>query len=242
VAQGALSGRIKLDGREAAARWEAQLRLKALKLEDWIHQTRARGAPPYVSGRIAVDLALTGQGRSTAELLGSANGRAILHWSEGTLSHLLTEAAGLDAAQALGVWLSGDGALPVECGAADLDVKAGTVTPRVMLVDSRDSTLWIDGSLSLATERLALVAHVAPKDISPLALRTPIHVDGTLRSPTVSVEKGPVLRRLIPAALLATLNPLAALLPLVDTGDDEARKAIETCRRVAARRLDRPAM
>lgn len=238
VAQGALRGHMSLDGRTATAVWDARLQVQRLRLEDWIKQTRGDGVPPYVTGHLGVILDITGQGRSTADLLGSARGRAIVHWRDGTVSHLLTEVAGLDAAQALGVWLSGDGSLPVQCGAADLTIKDGLVTPRVMLIDSRDSTVWIDGSVSLATERLALVARVAPKDISPLSLRTPVHIDGSLSAPVISLEKGPLLRRLLPAALLATVNPLAALVPLIDTGDDDASKAIDTCRRTAAQRLD----
>lgn len=242
VAQGALRGRMSLDGRTATAVWDARLQVQRLRLEDWIKQTRGDGVPPYVTGHLGVTLDITGQGRSTADLLGSAQGRAIVHWRDGTVSHLLTEAAGLDAAQALGVWLSGDGALPVQCGAADLTIKDGLVTPRVMLIDSRDSTVWVDGSVSLATERLALVARVAPKDVSPLSLRTPIHIDGSLGAPAISLEKGPLLRRLLPAALLAAVNPLAALVPLIDTGDDDASKAIDTCRRTAAQRLNGPRM
>lgn len=242
VAQGALRGRMSLDGRTATARWDARLQVQRLRLEDWIKQTRGDGVPPYVTGHLGVTLDITGHGRSTADLLGSAQGRAIVHWRDGTISHLLTEAAGLDAAQALGVWLSGDGALPVHCGAADLAIKDGLVTPRVLLIDSRDSTVWVDGSVSLATERLALVARVAPKDISPLSLRTPVHIDGTLGAPAISLEKGPLLRRLLPAAVLATINPLAALVPLIDTGEEDASKAIDTCRRAVAQRLDSPRM
>jgi uncharacterized protein involved in outer membrane biogenesis len=123
----------------------------------------------------------------------------------------------------------------VTCGAADLLVKDGRVTPQVLLVDTRDSTLWANGSLSLADEKLALVARVEPKDFSPLALRSPLHVDGTLGAPKVSVEKAPLVKRVGSAALLAMLHPLAAILPLMDSGDDDAKAAINACRSVAER-------
>ena len=128
------------------------------------------------------------------------------------------EAAGLDIAEGLGVLLRGDDALKVDCGAADLRVRDGRVTPQVMVVDTRDSLLWLSGGLSLGDERLDLLAQVQPKDFSPLTLRTPLRIGGTLATPVLTLEKGPLLSRVLPAALLAMVNPLAALLPLLDPG------------------------
>jgi AsmA family protein len=157
-----------------------------------------------------------------------------VQWTQGTLSHLVVEAAGLDIAQGLGLLLRGDDALKVDCGAADLRVRDGRVTPQVFLVDTRDSTLWLTGGLSLADERLQLVAHVQPKDFSPLTLRTPLHIDGTLAAPVLSLEKGPLLRRVVPAVLLAMINPLAALIPLLDPGQTDA-PGVAGCQALATR-------
>jgi uncharacterized protein involved in outer membrane biogenesis len=134
------------------------------------------------------------------------------------------------------VLLRGDDALAVRCGAGDLTVRDGKVTPRVLLIDTRDSMLWVSGDLSLADERLKLVARVEPKDWSPLALRTPVHIGGTFAQPDISIEKGPLAKRAVPAALLAMIAPLAALLPLIDHGDTQRADAlIQECRAVVAR-------
>lgn len=235
MAQGRVSGRIRLDARQPVARWDVDLGVRGVRIEQWIHQDRANGQPPYVAGRLAARLQLQGRGRSTADLLATADGRGWLVWTDGRISHLAVEAAGLDLAQALSVFVSGDDALAVQCGAADLDVRQGRVVPRVLVVDTTDSTLWGEGSMSLASERLDLVARVAPKDFSLLALRSPVRVQGTLGQPIVSVEKVPLARRLVPAVVLAAMaGPLAALLPLVDLGDDESGAATEACRRVLA--------
>jgi len=106
-----------------------------------------------------------------------------------------------------------------------------------MLVDTPDSTIWLTGSLSLATEEMHLVAQVDPKDVSPLAMRAPLHVDGRLlNAPKVSLDKGKVLRRIVPAIVLAAINPLAAILPFIDLGDDESKKAVAACQSVPGRR------
>lgn len=225
LAQGQISGRVQIDGRAAVAAWTADLQVRGLRLEQALRTVQRAGQAPYASGLLGARATLSGRGKSTAEWLASADGRVLVQWTQGTVSHLLVEAAGLDLAQGLGLLVRGDDALKVECGAADLRVKDGRVTPQVMLVDTRDSTLWVTGNLSLADEQLQVVAHVQPKDFSPLTLRTPLHIDGALSAPVLTLEKGPLLRRVVPAALLAMLNPLAALIPLLDPGRAEPAAA-----------------
>jgi uncharacterized protein involved in outer membrane biogenesis len=219
IAQGRIRGHIELDGRVTPARWNTALEGQGLRLEQWIRAVQRPQQPPYASGLLSGTVRLSGQGRSTAELLASADGRIGLHWSQGRLSHLAVEAAGLDIAQGLGVLVRGDDALPVSCGLADLAVRDGRVVPSAFVVDTRDSRLWLEGSLSLADERLALLARVQPKDFSPLTLRAPLHIGGTLGQPALALDKGAVASRAVPAALLAMVHPLAALLPLLDPGE-----------------------
>jgi len=236
LAQGRIWGSLQLDARRPSdGLWKVDLSTSGLRLEQWIHQERPKGEPPYVAGDLGGRFQLTGHGRSVADLLATADGQAQLLWTRGQMSHLVVEAAGIDVAQALGVMLRGDEALAVSCGAADLQVQHGLVSPKVLVVDTSDSTLWATGNLSLASEKLDLVARVAPKDVSPLALRTPLHVRGTLSDPQVSLEKGPLARRVVPAVLLGMLNPLAALLPLIDTGSDEAKAKLAGCQQLVQR-------
>ncbi|WP_374674830.1 AsmA family protein [Ideonella sp.] len=235
LARGRVTGRITLDSRPAQAHWTMDLHARDLRLEEWIAQPRDDGQPPYVTGELDAKVALQGPGRSIAQLLSQAQGDARLVWTRGTLSHLVVEGAGIDVAQAVGVLLRGDQGLPVRCGAADLRVQRGVVVPNLLVVDTPDSTLWGTGQLSLATEAMDLTLRSAPKDVSPLALRTPVHVRGTLGDPQLSLDKGPLARRLVPSLLLGLVNPLAALLPLVDTGSDAADQRAAGCRALMSR-------
>lgn len=236
LAQGRVWGRIRLDGRKPTdGIWTIDLSTSGLRLEQWIEQTRTKDQPPYVAGDLGGRFRLTGHGRSVADLLATSDGQAQLLWTRGQMSHLVVEAAGIDLAQALGVMIRGDRSLAVDCGAADLKVHKGLVSPKVLVVDTTDSTLWATGHLSLASEKMDVTAHVAPKDVSPLALRTPLHVRGTLGDPDVSLEKGPLVKRTVPAVLLGMLHPLAALLPLIDVGSDEAEDKLAGCRQLVAR-------
>ena len=113
---------------------------------------------------------------------------------------------------------------------ADLVATGGVFRPRVFVIDTTDSAIWIDGTLSLAKEALDLKAVVTPKDFSPLTLRTPLLVRGTFADPVVSIEKGPLGRKLATSFLLALVNPFAALIPLLDQGDAaEAKSGAAGC-------------
>lgn len=230
TADGRVYGQVRLDGRADTAAWHADLKLNNVRLERWIHQTRASTSLPYVSGRLDGAVVVQGQGRSTAEILSSLKGNVHAELRAGAVSHMALELAGLDVAQALGLLVKGDDALPVPCAVADLVASNGLVRPRLMVLDTRDSVVWIDGSVSLTNEALDLRAVVAPRDFSPLTLRTPLRVRGSFAQPVVSLQTQALGQKLGAAFLLGLINPLAALIPLIDPGDtDAARSGAAAC-------------
>jgi uncharacterized protein involved in outer membrane biogenesis len=229
--QGHLGGTLALDGQGDEAHWVAALNWDGVQLAQWIRQTRPAGQPPYASGRMQGHATLRGSGRSTAGILATLQGNVGANVQDGRVSHLLLELGGLDLAESLGVYLQGDQALALDCAVADLAVAKGLVTPRVLVLDTSDSTVWVDGSLSLAAETLNLRAVVAPKDFSPLTLRAPLHIGGTFANPRLELDKQKLGLKLGGAVLLGLLNPLAALLPLLDPGSGTAaRQNAADCR------------
>jgi len=224
TAQGRLVGFLQLDGRGSQALWTADMRALGVDLTRWLRLKRDAASPPYVSGKLDALVKVKGAGRSTAEILGSLAGDIRIHLREASISHLIVEASGLDIAQALGVFIKGDDALPILCNVVDLDVVNGVAQPKVFVLDTKDSTIWIDGTVSLKSEAMDLRAVVSPKDFSPLTLRTPIHVRGTLGKPTVALEPRKLAGKAGAAALLSLLNPLAAIIPFVDPGARQAAK------------------
>jgi AsmA family protein len=240
--QGRLGGMVQLDGRsKTSASWSTDLRLSGVRLERWIHQSRSGNAPPYITGNLSGQARLAGEGRSTADILGSLRGGMRLQVTQGTISHLVVEGAGLDIAQGLGMLLKGDDSLKVRCTIADLTADRGVLRPRAFVLDTDDSTMWIDGSVSMATEALDLRVVVNPKDFSPLTLRAPVHVKGTLGKPSVSLETGRLAAKVGASALLALINPIAALIPLIDTGDKaDAQHDAGECQALSRRIGNRP--
>jgi len=224
VAGGEVRGRSSLDARGDDARWRLDLRLDGLALERWLRglQTEdppADGPPAAVSGVLAAHAELQGRGESTAEILGSLQGRLQASLHDGRISHLLVEAAGLDLAQALGVAIRGDEALALRCARVAMVVDGGVATVQQAVADNRDSTLRASGHVDLRHEQLDLTARARPKDFSLLAIRAPLHVGGTLAAPQVSLDGGRLAGRAAAAVALGALAPAAALLPFVDPGD-----------------------
>jgi uncharacterized protein involved in outer membrane biogenesis len=222
---GEVQGAIGLDSRPADPAWTADLRWDGIQLDRFlkardvaVHKDAdgARPAVGYISGALGGNAQLKGQGNSSAKLLASLDGTARLWVRDGTVSHLVVEAAGIDVAQALGMFVKGDDKLPMQCALAQFDLVNGKVMPEVFVIDTSDTTMLVDGDLSLATESLDLRLTAHPHDTSPFALRTPVKVTGTFEDPHIRPEAGPLLKRGAAAAVLSLVNPLASLLALVD--------------------------
>ena len=174
------------------------------------------------AGTIAGRAKLWMTGDSIAALMGSADGGMYLLMSGGQLDKLLVELAGLDAAESVVELLGGDEKFPIKCAYADLQSKDGLVRIPTLVVDTTDTLFFADGSINLKDETLNVELRPEPKDWSPISLRGPLHIEGTLAN--IQLRPGSsVLARGAAAALAAAVAPLSALLPLLETGsaDDE---------------------
>jgi AsmA family protein len=220
VAGGAITGSIQLDARPSPPRWQASLDAQGLVVERWLKfDVKALTHHP-ITGMLRAQLDVQGQGRSTAELLGSMSGPLQLRVDNGSVSHLITEAIGLDIAQGLGMLFKGDVNLPLNCARVDGRFLAGVLRPRTAIMDNRDSRIDVDGSINLANETLDLRLVASPKDFSPLTLRAPVRVQGTLADPRVALEGRKLGGRALAALALGSLAAPAALLAFVDPGED----------------------
>jgi len=215
-----------------APTWNINLRWKDIDVEKWLavstqpkKQAQSEGKkespPSYVTGMLNGKTKLTGTGNSTAEMLSSLDGDVSLYIHKGTVSHLIVEALGLDIAQGLGILLTKDNALPMQCAVMDLTAKKGIAIPKVALIDTPVTLILIDGNVNIAKETLDLRLAAKPKNMSPFTVRSPIHVKGTFKTPDVSIEKTPIVARVLGGIALAFINPLAAIVPFLDAGSGE---------------------
>jgi uncharacterized protein involved in outer membrane biogenesis len=197
-------------------------------------------------GTIDGEAKLAGSGNSIATMLGAADGRVALVSSGGNVSNLLLALAGANGAKILRFMVFGDRNAKLHCAVAAFDVKQGLMTADVLVVDTSDTNITGSGNVNLNDETLALTLVPLPKNPSILSLRGPLHVTGTFKDPGVELDKPTVSLRAGGAALLALINPLAALIPLIETGPGKDSDCAQlttsiqtTARRVSSSRATR---
>lgn len=216
IAQGTFAGLVELDGRQPVPRARLSMDIRRMDLHRFFAGTRFAA---QTSGTLAGHLELVGRGRSTAELLAGANGRATLMMASGSLSELLIEAAQLHLPEALGLALTKDEPVPVRCLVADFGVTDGVAAARALVLDTNKSVITGGGTINLGNENMNLRLEPHPKDISPFSARAPVTIGGTFKKPDVAVDtKTEIARGGLAAALGALLTPLAALIPFLDPG------------------------
>jgi uncharacterized protein involved in outer membrane biogenesis len=214
-AGGKLRGKLAVDGRKdpMAARIEANAQGMDLgKLLPSVQNQRV--ALGTVNGKAV----LAGRGNSFGQLLGTADGEAQLAMGRGQISNLLLEIVDLDAAEALGFLVGGDKMVGVRCALFDVGFRNGLMDSRTMVFDTTDTIVQATGQVNFAEETLNMRVVPVAKDPSPLTLRVPFDIKGTLSKPQVAPDKAKLALRAGGALVLGALNPLAALIPLIETG------------------------
>jgi uncharacterized protein involved in outer membrane biogenesis len=193
--------------------------MRALELAQLFKETQfAQDMGGTFGGR----LKLKGNGATLRSMLASSNGEASMVMGGGKVSALIIELVGLDIAEALGFALSEDQPVAVRCMVGDFGIKDGYVKSRAMVFDTTDTNVTGEAWANLKDETFDVKMLAHPKDMSPLSVRTPVGMAGTFADPHVSIDaSGALARGAAAVALGALLTPLAALIPLIETGGGE---------------------
>ncbi len=181
-------------------------------------------------GQINGNFDLSGQGNSVDRMLATANGRVSLVVAQGKVSKLLIEKIGLHLPEILQLKIAGDKTINLNCAVADFDVKHGVMQTNALILDTEISTVIGTGSVNLNHESLDLTLNPKTRNTSLVALSTPIYITGTFSNPIINVNKGKIAARGLGAIALGILNPLLALIPLLDAGpgvDSECGRIIK---------------
>jgi uncharacterized protein involved in outer membrane biogenesis len=216
VAGGLIDAKITVDARTDAVATDYDVGFHKFQIEKFMHSA---GFPNGGTGMIDGRIQLHGIGDSVRKSLGDANGEASAIVAHGTISNLAADILGLDVAKALGLLITGDKQIPLNCMVADFKVENGLMTPRALVLDTDASLVKGSGTVNLANEHLDLAIDGDPKSASPLSLGGPITVGGTFRTPDVGLGAEAIARGAAATALGIFLTPLAAIVAFVDPGD-----------------------
>lgn len=209
-------GRNSQDARQDAIRAELKATARHIRLRELFPSLDSLHASV---GEINGDAALSATGNSVATLLASANGEVKALINQGSVCKLMLEQMGLNLGSVVLAKLMGDRQVRLHCMAADFAVTQGKAQSRLWLAETDDATVRVSGSIDLASEQLDLTLKPDSKGLRIITLRAPIYVQGTFKEPDISIDKRTLALKAGSALALATVAaPLAALLPLINTG------------------------
>jgi uncharacterized protein involved in outer membrane biogenesis len=219
VAGGRLTTELSIDGQHEPAKARMTVSARGVKLNQLFPAVESMKASV---GQLNGDAKLSAAGNSFAALLGSSNGEVKALISEGAISKFILEAAGLNISSVIVTKLFGDKEVPLNCMAADLDIKDGLMQPRVFVLDTSDANINVTGNVNFARETLDLTIHPDSKGIRLISLRSPLYVKGTFKKPEIGVNKSVIALKSGAAVALGTLAaPFAALLAVINPGPGE---------------------
>ncbi|MFM0668330.1 AsmA family protein [Paraburkholderia sediminicola] len=212
VAGGTLASDIHLDGSATPLKGRFATSARHLKLKQLFPNFKTM---QNALGEINGDAALTATGNSPAALAASSNGEVKALVTDGTVSRLLMEAAGLNVANVVYEKLFGNRDVKINCAAADFVATNGVLESRVFALDTDDAVIDIDGNVNLRDESMDLGVHPHTKGFRVFSLRSPLYVKGTFKDPHVGVNAAALALRGGAAVGLGLINPFAALIPLL---------------------------
>jgi uncharacterized protein involved in outer membrane biogenesis len=229
TAGGEMVSTIVLDARQRPLAAEAAVDLRKIefaRLFPTLDKNRLS------AGELGAQIRLRGRGQSVAALLSTSSGTVAAAMAGGRISHTVVAAASLDGGKLLPLLVRGDEPVELRCAAISMVVDGGIARSQLMVMDTETARVEGSGAIDLAAERFALELDVQPKKPSILSVRAPLHIQGTFRQPRVSVDAAALLRGGA-AIALGVVNPLAALLPLIETGPGDDANCQEVLTPVA---------
>ena len=215
IAGGRLAGTIRLDGNKEPIRGDVNMRVQNLQLAKLFPTVKqAQGSIGDLDGLIE----LSGSGDTVGKLLGTANGKVGVFMDEGKISQFMMELVALDLWDVARIKLKGDKEIDIRCAIADFGVKNGVMQANALVFDTTVVNIGGSGTINLKNEEMDLTLKPEPKDRSIASLKSPLYIRGTFGAPDIGPDMGKLAARGAGAILLGIVNPLLAILPLMEEG------------------------
>ena len=241
IGGGHVVAKLSLDSNGQIARSQADVEVRNVELKRIFPQL---ASPKGTAGRFGGRASFKTQGNTVATMFASANGEGAMIMHGGEASTLTLVMTNLDLARAAALLLQGDKTSEIRCAVAAFGVANGQMIPQLMVIDTSAVTINGDGSIDFRDEKYDLHLKAHSKKPSLLALRGPIVVGGTFKTPAIHPDAVAVTARVGAAAGLASITPPLALLALVDFGgapDVDCRALIADAKLPQGTRKDKAA-
>jgi uncharacterized protein involved in outer membrane biogenesis len=146
-------------------------------------------ADPPLDGTLSGHLDLTGRGRSVHELATNSNGTLTMALPAGVMRASFAEAAGANLRGLELLLAHSKRETPIRCAVARFQARDGTLLARELMLDTDRMVINGTGSIQLGTETIDLRIQGEPKGLRLLRLSGPLVIQGSLRHPTLQLDK-----------------------------------------------------
>jgi len=215
LAGGNLVSQITLDARSNPIAAKASIDLRRVRLGQLFPTVET--IKNTSTGSLGAQIRLAGRGNSIADMLATSDGTISAGMAGGRVSELGIWLVNLHGGELVPLLFGGDRPTQIRCGAVSFAVDDGLATMGLFVFDTEESNINGSGTINLGTEKLDITLDPKPKKPGILSLRGPVHIRGTFRDVDFGVSAQTVGRGL-GAIGLALVNPILALLPLIETG------------------------
>lgn len=234
VAGGNLRSEITLDARAPKIKTSADVTARGFLLQRLFPNVKLAEGQGTLGGRMRLQTS----GNSIAEMAAAADGNLGLAMRRGEISELLVGLASLNVQKVVLAFLGDDKKAAIRCAAAALDIADGVMKTNTLVLATADTNFLGVGTIALGEEKIDLTIHPQPQKAGAPSLRAPLHIRGTFKNPDIAIDEAAILRAGAAVALGTVVGPLAALVPLVETGPGEPHdcgRLLADARRAASR-------
>ena len=215
MAGGDLVSTITLDARNNPIAAKASVDLRRVRLGELFPTLET--AKNTSSGSVGGQIRLAGRGNSVSDMLATSDGSINVGMAGGRVSELGVWLVNLHGGELLPLLFGGDRPTQIRCGAAAFAVDDGVATLGLFVFDTDESNIGGSGTVNLGAETLDITLVPQSKKAGVLSLRGPVHIRGTFRDVDIGLSSQTIGRG-ASAIALGLLNPLLALIPLIETG------------------------
>lgn len=175
--------------------------------------------------RTSLHMALKGNGNSVRAMMARVSGDVSMVVDKGTIDDAYADVVALDVLRQLAPWTQQKNT-QMQCLVSRFSIADGLAHSEGLLFDTDAMTVSGQGSINLANELLDLTVAPKPKDASLISLALPLDIGGTLLHPTVTPNRGAIVKGVAGVAGAVLLGPFGALLPLISAGNDDSNACL----------------
>ncbi len=240
MAGGAIEGSFLLDGQKEPLHIASEIKVKNLDLErlfaPFVTRVPLFDLKPseFIKGRIAGQIDLKTSGQSPHQLASHLDGKINLGIQEGQVMATVVEAFGFDLTEAVSSWFADNPMTELECAITSFEAKNGRLQSQAFLIGTGDTNIVGKGFVDLGAEDMDFVLQAYPKDFSIGAIRAPIYIKGPFRDINLNLGKSFWGKGAAAVALGALVAPLAAVIPLIELGQEKEGRCAQYMGRISS--------